>query len=210
MERITQVVKQAKGLYSWYTFGSAIVGKLGLGGLFAAGAALIVGVPAAIIKGVPWPITLMAGVSILIAVACLAATPLIIRLAIEAMRPVPEPNKAPQPIRPHWDAYKHYDKFTVRQAACLLEDLEPSTRSHNPKVEARIGALCAAIRKGELKFILNTEELGGYHMPLDPLDARKALTKRQMENPDANTEIPKGALMDFAKLNNIDLKYLGQ
>jgi hypothetical protein len=108
------------------------------------------------------------------------------------------------------DAYKHYDKFTVRQAACLLEDLEPSTRQHDPKVEAQIGALCAAIRKGELKFILNTEELGGYHVPLNPIDAKKALIKRQMENPDANTEIPKAALMDFAKRNKIDLKYLGQ
>jgi hypothetical protein len=38
----------------------------------------------------------------------------------------------------------------------------------------------------------------------------KARTRKQRENPSAATEIPKRALMDFAKLNNIDLKYLAQ
>jgi hypothetical protein len=72
--RTKEIVKQAKGFYSWYSFGSAIVGKLGLGGLFTAGTALVVGVAASVVKGVPWPITLMAGVAILLAGACLVAT----------------------------------------------------------------------------------------------------------------------------------------
>jgi hypothetical protein len=71
LERIKQLVKQAKGFYSWYSFGSAIVGKLGLGGLFTTGTALVVGVAASVVKGVPWPIILMAGASTLLAGACL-------------------------------------------------------------------------------------------------------------------------------------------
>jgi hypothetical protein len=82
--------------------------------------------------------------------------------------------------------------------------MDPTTHLHDPKIDPWIHALCANIRKGELVFIVNTEELGGYH---PPTDGRYTLTRQQMQNPNSATEIPKGALMDFAKLNNIDLKY---
>jgi hypothetical protein len=152
-ERIKQVVKQAKGLYSWYSFGSGIVKLIILTGVFSGVGVSVIGVVTAIIKGVPWPIIIMAGSAVLLAVGCLAATPLLVRIAVQAMQPVSDPNIADEPIRPHWDAWKHYEKFTVHQAACLLENLEPTTHPKDPKVAARMGALCAAIRTGQLDFI---------------------------------------------------------
>lgn len=204
--RTKETIKRAKGFYSWYSFGSAVVGKLGLGGLFTTGTALVVGVVASVIQGVPWPITLMAAFSVLFAGACLAATPLIIRVAMPVMQPVPEPNQTRQPVRPHWDAWRHVEKFTVQEAAYLLENLEPSTHSKDPKIQAWIKALSAAIRTGDLAFILNTKELNTYHLHTD---WESTLTKQQRQSADWSTEIPKAALMDFAKRNNIDLKYLG-
>jgi hypothetical protein len=89
----------------------------------------------------------------------------------------------------------------------LLDNLEPSIHQGDLKVRPWIGALCAAIRTGELTFILNKAEVDTYHLQID---WESSLTKQQRENPDADTEIPKAALMDFAKRNKIDLKYLGQ
>jgi hypothetical protein len=88
----------------------------------------------------------------------LAATPLIIRAAMPAMQPVPEANKFRQPTRPHWSAWKHVEKFTVHQAACLLENLEPSTHPKDPKISAWINALSAAIRTGKLDFIKEKQQ----------------------------------------------------
>jgi hypothetical protein len=197
-------LKKVKDVYSWYSFSSGIAGLTGLSLIVSPVVALVVGVVGAAIKGVPWPITVMAGFCTFVAGAYLVALPIFIRAET---RPVPEPNKAPQPIRPNWDAWKHVEKFTVRKAACLLENMDPTTHLHDPKIDPWIHALCAAIRKGEMKFILNKEELGGYHVPLD---SRNVLTKQQMQSPTALTEIPKEALMDFEKRNNIDLKSLGQ
>jgi hypothetical protein len=206
-KRTKEIVKQAKGLYSWYSFGSNIVGWIVPLGLFSGLGVSVVGVVTAVIKGVPWPITLMAGFSTLLAGTCLVATPLIIRVAMPAMQPVSEPNKTPEPDKPNYDAWKLVDKFTVRKAACLLENLEPATNQHDPKIEPWIAALCAEIRKEELKFIPNMEWIDPYNLSDD---WEYWETKKQRENPDANTEIPKAALMDFAKRHKIDLECLGQ
>jgi hypothetical protein len=188
-------IKKAKDFNSWYSFGSNIVKLIVWIGLFSGLGTFVIGVAGAVLKGVPWPIILMAGVSTLLAVTCLAASPLLIRVALQAMQPVAGPNNALQPIRPHWAAWKDYEKFTVRQAAYLLEDLEPSIHSKDPKVPARMGALCAAIRTGQLDFIRRKEQG-------NPFTTREYASE--------STEIPKAALMEFAKRNNIDLKYLGQ
>jgi hypothetical protein len=145
----------------------------------------------------------MAAVSTLIAVACLAATPLIIRAAIQSITPVTA-NKFRQKITPHWDAWKHVEKFTVRDAAYLLENLEPSIHSRDPKIQARINGLCAAIRTGELNPFKNLEEAS---LPFGDLMGPEIM--RQRAQASWQTVIPKAALMDFAKRNNIDLKYLG-
>jgi hypothetical protein len=203
-ERIKQVVKQVKGLYDWYSFGSAIVSWIILTGLFSGVGVSVVGVVTAVIKGVPWPITLMAGFAVFIAIGCLAATPLIIRAAIQSITPVTA-NKFRQPITPHWDAWKHVEKFTVREAAYLLENLEPSTHSRDTKIQARISGLCAAIRTGDLDLFKKLEE--GL-LPLGALMEPEIMRQRAQAN--WQTVIPKEALMDFAKRNKMDLKHLDQ
>jgi hypothetical protein len=193
-------IKKVKDLNSWYSFGSNIVKLIVWTGVFSWVGVSVVGVPAAIIKGVPWPITLMASVAVFIAVACLVALPIFIREAIQSFAP----NKVRQPIRPHWDAWKHYEKFTVHEAACLLENLEPTTHPKDPKVPARMGGLCAAIRTGQLDFIPRKEAM------LQHASAKEASIRSQKQEASSTTEIPKAALIDFAKRNNLDLKYLSQ
>jgi hypothetical protein len=184
-ERIKQFIKRAKGLYSWYSFGSGIVKLIVLTGVFSGVSVSVVGVATAVIRGVPWPITLMAAFSTLSAVACLAATPLIIRAAIQSITPVTA-NKFRQPITPHWDAWKHVEKFTVREAAYLLENLEPSTHSRDPKIQARINGLCGAIRTGDLELIKKSE------VGLLPLgNLLEAEIKRQRAQANWQTVIPK-------------------
>jgi hypothetical protein len=186
-------LKKVKDVYSWYSFASGIAGLTGISLIVSPVVALVVGVVGAAIKGVPWPITLMAGFCTLVAVIYLIALPIFIKSAIHSA----SPNIADEPIRPHWEAWKHVEKFTVREAAYLLMNLDPSTHSKDPKIDAWMKALRAAIRTGDLDFINATKpgmvSIGSLR-----------------EYPSESTEIPKLALIDFAKRNNIDLKYLGQ
>jgi hypothetical protein len=209
-------LKKVKDVYSWYSFASGIAGLTGLSLIVSPVVALVVGVVGATIKGVPWPITVMAGFCTLVAVLYLIALPIFIKSAMQATQTiqairaqqlVSEPNKTPEPIKPNYDAWKLVDKFTVRKAACLLENLEPTTNLHDPKIEPWIAALCAEIRKEDLKFILNTEGIDPYTLQDD---WEYWETKQQKENPTSSTEISRAALIDFAKRHNIDLKYLGQ
>jgi hypothetical protein len=197
-------IKKSKDLYDWYSFSSAIVSWIVLGGVVSGVGVSVVGVATAVIKGVPWPITLMAGVAIILAGACLVALPIFIRAAMPVTQPVSEPDIADEPMRPHWDAWKHHERFTVRDAACLLMNLEPDAANlRTPGVGAWIGALCAAVRTGELNPFKNLEGL-----PLGALMEPEIM--RQRAQASWQTVIPKEALMDFATRNNIDLKNLGQ
>jgi hypothetical protein len=110
-ERTKGIIRQAKGLYDWYSFAPAIVSWISLTGLLSVAIVFVSGIVGAIIKGVPWPITLMACVAILLAGACLIALPIFIRAAMPVKQPVSQPTIADEPIRPHWDAWKHYERF---------------------------------------------------------------------------------------------------
>jgi hypothetical protein len=193
-------IKKTKDFNSWYSFGSNIVRLIVWIGLFSGLGASVVGVTAAIIKGVPWPIILMSGVSLLIAVGGLAVTPLLIRASIQSLAP----NKIKQPIAPHWDAWKHVEKFKIYQAAHLLANLEPSIHQRDPKIQAWITGLTAAISTGKLDFIVNRNPA------FQSTDSDERVKSRQMKNPNMETEISRAALVDFAKQNNIELKQLSQ
>jgi hypothetical protein len=65
------------------------------------------------------------------------------------------------------------------------------------------GPMCS-IRTGDVNFILTRATT------LEHAVVKDAFNLQQKHNANSTTEIPKAALMDFAKLNNIDLKYLGQ
>jgi hypothetical protein len=192
-------LKKVKDVYSWYSFVSGIAGLTGISLIISPVVALVVGVVGATIKGVPWPITVMAGFCTLVAVLYLIALPIFIRAET---RPLSEPNIADEPMRPHWEAWKLHERFTVRDAACLLMNLEPDAADlQTPGVNAWIGALCAAIRTGELNPFKNLEDL-----PFGDLMGPEIMRERAQAN--WQTVIPKPALMDFAKRHNIDLRHL--
>jgi hypothetical protein len=96
-------LKKVKDVYSWYSFASGIAGLTGLSLIVSPVVALVVGVVGAMIKGVPWPITVMTGFCTLVAVAYLIALPIFIKSAMRAA----SPNGAGEPIRPHWEAWRH-------------------------------------------------------------------------------------------------------
>ena len=191
-------LKKVKNVYSWYSFASGIAGLTGLSLIISPVVALVVGVIGSAIKGVPWPITVMAGFCTLVAGAYLIALPIFIKSAMQAA----SPNIADEPIKPHWDAWKHVEKFTVHQAACLLMNLDPSTHPKDPKITAWMDGLCAAIRTKQLDFIPRITTL-------QHASAAEISKSLQRQEASSTTEIPKESLMDFAKRNNIDLKYLG-
>jgi hypothetical protein len=64
--------------------------------------------------------------------------------------------------------------------------------------------LWGAIRTGQLDFIPERA------MGLKKASMREASMSIQKQEANSTTEIPKKALMEFAKRNNIDLKSLGQ
>jgi hypothetical protein len=84
-------------------------------------------------------------------------------------------------------------------------DLEPSAADlQSPGVGAWIGALCAAVRKRDLELFKKLEE----GLPFGKLLEEEMMRLGARAN--WQTVIPKEALMDFAKLSNIDLKSLDQ
>jgi hypothetical protein len=180
-------LKKVKDVYSWYSFASGIAGLTGLSLIVSPVVVLVLGVIGSAIKGVPWPITVMAGFCTLVAGAYLVALPIFIRAET---RPILESNIADEPI--------------VKQAACLLMNLDPSAANlQSPGVDPWIVALCAAIRTGDLDLFRKFEGL-----PLGALMEKEIM--RQRAQASWQTEIPKAALIDFAKRNDRDLKYLGQ
>jgi hypothetical protein len=89
----------------------------------------------------------------------------------------------------------------LSQAACLLENLEPSTHPKDPRISAWMDGLCAAIRTGDLEFIKERQQSTNFFQ-----EGRRA--RRQRQDASSTAEIPKAALMDFAKRNSRDLEYL--
>jgi hypothetical protein len=112
----------------------------------------------------------------------------------------PAPKAVPM-VRPHYEAWRDVDEFTVEQAACLWEDIEPHAGVRPTKVAARIGALCAAIKKGELGFVPN--KAGG-----DELGQWERRVRRQQLNANSDTRVSRDQLADFAKAKGYHPKFL--
>jgi hypothetical protein len=85
-------LKKVKDVYSWYSFASGIAGLTGISLIVSPVVALVVGVGAAI-KGVPWPITVMAGFCTVVAVLYLIALPIFIKSASQAAYPISPTNQ---------------------------------------------------------------------------------------------------------------------
>jgi hypothetical protein len=93
---------------------------------------------------------------------------------------------------------EHVEKFTLSEASYFWNDLEPHAKgNYTTEVKARVEAFCAAIRKGELKFI-----------PRNP--NRFDAIKYEMANPGHDTEVSRNDLYNFAIENNYNPKFLSQ
>jgi hypothetical protein len=92
---------------------------------------------------------------------------------------------------PDYEAWRHVDRLTLREAAFLWCDLSPGP-SMPPKVQAWFNAFSSAIQRGELPF---------EHQPRPHSHAE---TERQLEkrNPTLNTVVMRTALKRFAKAND--------
>jgi hypothetical protein len=71
--------KKAKDIFSWFSFVWHILGWLGLTAIVSGVAVAAIGVVGAVIKGVPWPLVLMAAYCTIVGMAYLAAFPIFVR-----------------------------------------------------------------------------------------------------------------------------------
>ena len=92
---------------------------------------------------------------------------------------------------PDYEAWRHVDRLTLREAAFLWCDLSPGP-SIPPNVHAWFNAFSSAIQRGELPF------------EYQPRAYVHAETERQSEkrNPTLNTVVARTALQRFAKAND--------
>jgi len=90
---------------------------------------------------------------------------------------------------PDYEAWRHVDRLTLREAAFLWCDLSPGP-SMPPNVQAWLNALSAAIQRGELPFEHQPHAFGH--------------TERQLEKkgPTLITVVMRTALQRFARANN--------
>jgi hypothetical protein len=107
--------------------------------------------------------------------------------------------KTEEPPPPDYSAWRHVDELTLRKAAFLWCDLEPGISVPSPKVRAWLAALRAAVKKGELDFVLKYS----YYGP-----DRSRQRRHQMENPYDDTVVKRSALQQFAKKHGYDPIFL--
>jgi hypothetical protein len=151
------------------------------------------------IKDIPWPIVLMVGYCTLVGVVYLSMAPMAFKVLSAALQ-LKDDTDTNQGIltRPHYEAWKHVEKFTLSEAAYLWNDLEPHAKgNYTTEVKAWIKAFCAAIRKGELKFIAKKPN-------------RPDLIRYEKADPGNDTEVNRNDLYDFAVKNNYIPKFLSQ
>jgi len=201
-----RIIKKAKELSDWLSFAWSILGWLGLATLVTGLGATTIATIGTILKGLPWPIVVAVAWSMFVGTVNLIALPAIF---IALSKPRTEPNATSpkaQPIPPPvYEAWRHVEKFIVRDAARLWVGIDPSSGARTTEVDAWIEALCAAIRKGELNFIPTKLSLA-FAIP------RKEELERAIQNQRAEanggTTVGRDHLVTFAKAHGYRPKFL--
>jgi hypothetical protein len=199
-----KLVKKAKELWSWINFIGHIVGWLGLGAIFSGIGFTGAGIVGAVMKGLPWPLVLMDSYCTLVGTAYLAALPILVR----ALKNIDNSTSSgairtkQEPVRPYYEAWKHVEKFTVRQAAYLWVEMEPRAEERSTEVDAWIGAFCEAVRTGKIEFIYRGSEFNeGSYIDRAEKSSRK-------ERPSQYAEVSRSELIRFARSNDCHPKFL--
>jgi hypothetical protein len=146
-----RLLKKAKDLFSWFSFVWHIVGWLGLAAIVSGTAVTVVGVVGAVIKGLPWPFVLMAAYCTFVGMAYLAALPVFVKAL--GQQNIGTLGKIKPKIAPHYEAWKHVDQFTVREAAFLWTEREPNSGGSYTDVDAWVEAFCSSISNRKIDFI---------------------------------------------------------
>ena len=205
-------ITKAKNIYGWFKFAWEVVwgaiGWLGLAPLLTGLVITVIAVAGAFFRALPWPFIVMGAFCMLVGAIYLAMAPLAFKILIvarDATKAIAaaalasdvgagKPKK--QLVYVHYEPWSHVDQFTVREAAFLWNDLEPSVSSNlTSEVAAWIEALQAAIRKGEIKF-----------KPRRANDRQAIEYERQ--NPDVNTVVYRESLIEFAGRHGYGPKFL--
>jgi hypothetical protein len=194
--RMFWIVKKVKDCWSWINFIWHVLGWLGGASLISGLAVTAIGVAGAMIKDLPWPIVIMAAYCTLVGVVYLSMAPMAFKALSAALQPKDNAGANQRIlIRPHYEAWKHVEKFTLVEASYLWNDLEPKAKgNYTTEVQAWIDAFCAAIRTGELNF-----------MPNDP-----DYIRFEKADPRHDTKVSRDDLSAFAMKNNYKPKFLSQ
>jgi hypothetical protein len=200
-----RIIKSGKELSDWISFVWNILGWLSLTALISGLGATIIATVGAVVKQLPWPLVVAVAWSMFVGTVNLVALPAIF-VSLRELRTAPNaPAQAARIVPPHYEAWGDVERFTVGDAACLWEDIEPRAGVWTSAVSARIEGLCGAIRKGELRFIpakLDT--------PFDgPTREEKAeLIRQQQSNADSETMVGRDQLVAFATAKGYRPRFL--
>jgi len=197
--------KKAKEVWDWIALAWGVVGWLGLTAFITGLVATTVATVGAYLTQLPLPVIVAVGWSMVVGTVNLIALPAVFR-ALRELRISPDTSvpKARTVVRPHLDAWRHVERFTIDEAACLWVEIEPKSRTRTTETAVWVDALCAAIRKGELGFLPNTRSFSGM-----PSGLRESAFKYQQKDADAATMVGRDQLTEFAKAKGYHPKFLG-
>jgi hypothetical protein len=123
--KLLAILKRVKELWGWLGFIGQIAVFFGFAGIFVS----IGGAIWAALTGVPLPIVLMVGYCTLVGAVYLTLAPFLYRLVSQAgIEEIRQPES-----KPHYEAWRHVHELSVRQAAFLWCDVEPSRVDMPPK-----------------------------------------------------------------------------
>jgi len=188
------IFKKAKDFWSWINFIWHILGWTGLAPIVSGVAVMAVGVVGAMIKGLPWPIILMAAYCTLVGVVYLSMAPLAFKVLNAARQKV----NGYERKTPNYEAWKYVDKFTLVEASYLWNNLDPcSAGNYTSDVKTWVIAFREAITAGKLEFIPSSPE------SFDAITYEK-------EHPDDRTHVSRSHLAAFAIKNNYKREFISQ
>jgi hypothetical protein len=188
---MSRLFKKAKELWDWIGLIWQVVVLLGLSGLVVTVGSAV----AAILKGLPWPLALMGAFCTLVATVYLALLPFAVR-AYRELTALKVASSAGAALPVAYEAWRHVDNFTLREAAHLWIEREPTPGNATPEVDAWGNAFAAAIRKGELTFIHKR----------NPKTAQEIIDEKY--SADLSTEVSRGDLIAFAEKHGYKPRFL--
>jgi hypothetical protein len=187
-----RVLRSFKDVVDWAQALVAVVGWLGVGSFVTSFSLALGSAALAAVKGVALPIVIMAGFCAMVAAAYLALIPMLFRLG-KATIPVIDTLSH----EPDWEAWSYIDLFTIRDAARLWCETDPTASQASPRARQWEKAMLDAIRRG--------------HMKLQPIPGESDRDYQRRANQATSSDrVTRSDLRQFAVFTGKSPRFLGE